>query len=198
GEGQRGGEGTVNYSNEPNMQAAHLFNYAGRPWLSQYWVRRAQQQAYGAVDAVGGYGYGDEDQGQMGSLSALMSIGLFSLRGGCENPPIYDITTPHFDTVTIKLDPKYYPAKEFVIKTYNNSTTNHYIQSAKLAGVPLNNCWIYHRDLAAGKTLELWLGPKPNTNWGVAVSPVNSSSSSQPMRPLEKREGGRDGSGNLK
>ena len=177
GEGQRGGEGTVNYSNEPNMQAAHLFNYAGRPWLSQYWVRRAQQQAYGEVDAVGGYGYGDEDQGQMGSLSALMSIGLFSLRGGCENPPIYDITTPHFDTVAIKLDPKYYPAKEFVIKTYNNSPANHYIQSAKLAGAPLNNCWIYHRDLAAGKTLELWLGPKPNTNWGVAIPPYRAGSS---------------------
>jgi hypothetical protein len=71
-----------------------------------------------------------------------------------------------------------YPAKEFVIRTYNNSPANHYIQPAKLAGAPLNNCWIYHRELAAGKRLELWLGPKPNTNWGVAVSPVNSSSSS--------------------
>ena len=170
-EGQHGSEGTVNYANQPNMQAAHLFNHASRPWLSQYWVRRAHQQAYGAVDAVGGYAYGDEDQGQMGALSALMAMGLFSLRGGCENPPIYEITAPLFDTVTITLDPKYYPAKQFVIKTYNNSPENVYIQAAKLDGQPLQNCWIYHRDLAAGKTLELWLGPKPNTNWGVAVAP---------------------------
>ena len=37
-EGEFGSEGPINYANEPNMQAAHLFNYAGRPWLSQYWV----------------------------------------------------------------------------------------------------------------------------------------------------------------
>ena len=103
-----------------------------------------------------------------------MAVGLFSLRGGCENPPIYEITTPIFDTVTIKLDPKYYPAKQFVIKTYNNSPANHYIQSAKLDGVPLANCWIYHRQLAQGKTLELWLGPRPNKRWGVAVPPYNA------------------------
>ena len=172
-EGEFGSEGTVNYSNEPNMQAAHLFNYAGRPWLSQYWVRIVRELAYGPVDAVGGYALGDEDQGQLGALGSLMAVGLFSLRGGCENPPIYEITTPIFDTVTIKLDPKYYPAKQFVIKTYNNSPANHYIQSAKLDGVPLANCWIYHRQLAQGKTLELWLGPRL-TSVGVAVPPYNA------------------------
>jgi predicted alpha-1,2-mannosidase len=174
-EGQFGSEGTVNYSNQPNMQAAHLFNHAGRPWLSQYWVRRAHERAYGAVDAVGGYAYGDEDQGQMGALSALMAIGLFSIRGGCENPPIYEITAPVFETVTIELDPKYCPGRQFVIKTYNNSPENVYIQAAKLNGRPLENCWIYHRDLAAGGTLELWLGPKPNTRWGVATPPDKST-----------------------
>ena len=173
-EGEFSGEGPINYANEPNMQAAHLFNYAGRPWLSQYWVRIVRKLAYGQVGAVGGYAFGDEDQGQLGASRALMAIGLFSLRGGCENPPIYEITTPIFDTVTIESDPKYYPAKQFVIKTYNNSPVNHYIQSAKLDGVPLDNCWIFHRQLAQGKTLELLARPAPNKRWGVAVPPYNA------------------------
>jgi predicted alpha-1,2-mannosidase len=179
-EGQNGSEGTINYANQPNLQAAHLFNYAGKPWRSQYWARRVLAVAYGSVDASGGYAYGDEDQGQLGALSALLAIGLFSLRGGCEDPPIYEITAPIFDTITIRLDPKYCPAKQFVIKTYHNSPANHYIQAAKLDGRPLQNCWIFHHQLAAGKTLELWLGPQPNPRWGVAVPPCNSTARTIP------------------
>ena len=41
------GAGYVSYANQPGCQNAHLFNYAGRPWLTQYWVRRVNQQAYG-------------------------------------------------------------------------------------------------------------------------------------------------------
>jgi predicted alpha-1,2-mannosidase len=174
-EGQFGTEGPVNFANEANLQAAHLFNYAGKPWLSQYWARKVQNLSFSQVDASGGYAFGDEDQGLLGSFSALLAIGLFSTRGGCENPPIYEITPPIFDTVTVQLDPRYYPAGKFVIKTYNNSPGNCYIQSAKLDGKPLVNCWICQSDFAAGKTLELWLGPKPNNAWGVAVPPYEAA-----------------------
>jgi len=170
-EGQFGSEGTVNYANEPCMAEAHLFNHAGRPWLSQYWVRRVHELAYGGTDASGGYAHGDEDQGMMGAVSALMATGLFSVRGGCENPPMYEITSPLFDTVTFQLDTNFYSGKQFVIQTYDNSPANCYIQSAKLNGQPLDNCWIYQSQFAAGGKLEIWLGPKPNTNWGVAIPP---------------------------
>jgi putative alpha-1,2-mannosidase len=76
--------------------------------------------------------------------------------------------------VTIQLNSRYYPASQFVIKTYNNSPDNCYIRAAKLDGRPLKNCWIYQSDFAAGKTLELWLGPKPNTAWGIAVPPYQA------------------------
>ena len=179
-EGQFGSEGPVNFANEANLQAAHLFNYAGKPWLSQYWARKVQMLTFSQIDGSGGYGFGDEDQGLLGSFSALLAIGLFSARGGCENPPIYEITPPIFDTVTIQLDSRYYPASKFVIKTYNHSPDDCYIQAAKLDGQPLTNCWIYQSDFAAGKTLELWLGPKPNTAWGVAVPPYKAAAKTKP------------------
>ncbi len=174
-EGQFGSEGPVNYANEPDLQMAHLFNYAGRPWLSQYWARRVQEVAYSGVDADCGYAFGDEDQGLLGSFSALLAIGLFSVQGGCESPPIYEITPPVFDTITIHLDSRYYPGGRFVIKAHDNSPENCYIQSATLDGKPLKNCWIYESDFAAGKTLEIRLGPKPNRAWGIAVPPYKAT-----------------------
>ena len=171
-EGQHGGEGHVNYSNEPNLQAAHLFNHAGQPWRSQYWARQVQRHAFGRTDDEGGYALGDEDQGQLGAISALLAVGLFSLRGGCESPPIYEITTPIFDTVTIRRDQQCHSGNQFVIKTYDNSPENHYIQSARLNGKPLNDCWFYQSQFAAGGTLELWLGAKPNTAWGITPPPT--------------------------
>jgi putative alpha-1,2-mannosidase len=158
--------GTVSYANQPGCSNAHVFNYVGQPWLSQYWVRRVSRQAYGGTNPNIGYGGHDEDQGQMGGVSALMKLGLFSLCGTSSKDPIYEITAPEFDEVTIHLDPRYYAGRTFTIKTHGNSPENVYIQKAELNGQPLEFCWFYHRDFAAGGVLELWLGPKPNKAWG--------------------------------
>ncbi len=163
--------GYVSYANQPGCSNAHVFNYAGKPWLSQYWVRRVNQQAYGAITPDKGYGGHDEDQGQMGGVSALMSIGLFSLRGTTSQTPVYDITSPVFDEITIHLNPSYYTGKKFVIKTNNNSSDNCYIQKAELNSESLNQFWFKHTDYASGGTLELWLGPEPNKTWGVGKIP---------------------------
>ncbi len=161
----------VNYSNQPGCSNAHVFNYVGKPWLSQYWVRRVKEQTFGGITPDNGYGGDDEDQGQMGGLSALMSLGLFSLTGTTSLNPVYDITSPVFDEITISLDKAYYKGDKFVIKTYDNSEKNCYIQRASLNGKPLNQFWFYHSDFIKGGLLELWLGSEPNKNWGVEIYP---------------------------
>jgi putative alpha-1,2-mannosidase len=144
-----------------------VFNHAGKPWLTQYWVRKVNEQAYGATTPDAGYGGHDEDQGQMGGVSALMSLGLFSLQGTSSRQPTYDITSPVFDEITITLNPKYYKGKQFKIKVYNNSKENYYIQKAELNNEPLNRFWIGHDEYGRGGNLEIWLGAEPNKNWGV-------------------------------
>lgn len=99
-------DGYVSYANQPGCSNAHVFNYAGKPWLSQYWVRKVNEQAYGAITPDKGYGGHDEDQGQMGGVSALMSMGIFSLRGTACINLVYEITSPVFDEITISLDAK--------------------------------------------------------------------------------------------
>lgn len=100
-------------------------------------------------------------------------MGLFSLKGTTDINPVYEITSPVFDEVKINLDQNYYPGKTFIIKTYNNSKENCYIQKAELNGIPLNQCWFAHAAFSKGGVLELWLGAEPNKNWGIENNPAN-------------------------
>ena len=166
--------GYVSYANQPGCSNAHVFNRIGKPWLSQYWVRRVNEQAYGGTTPDRGYGGHDEDQGQMGGVSALMSIGLFSVTGNNASFPVYDITSPVFDEVTIHLDPKYYDGRKFMIRVHDNSPDNIYIQRARLNGQEHSAAWLAHTDFAEGGTLELWLGDEPNIEWGLVPFPSES------------------------
>ncbi|HEX5025215.1 MAG TPA: glycoside hydrolase domain-containing protein, partial [Agriterribacter sp.] len=163
--------GYVSYANQPGCSNAHVFSYSGKPWLTQYWVRRVKEQAYGDITPDLGYGGHDEDQGQMGGVSALMAIGLFDIMGNQAQQPVYEITSPVFDEITILLDPKYYAGKKFVIKTHNNSAQNCYIDAARLNNDVLNNFWFSHNNFAKGGMLELWMSDKPNKQWGIAALP---------------------------
>jgi len=154
----------VDYGNEPSTDMAHLFNLAGAPWLAQKWVRAVKEQTYGGITPETGYN-GDEDQGDLAGVSALMAIGLFDVQGGAEINPTYQITSPVFDRITIRLNRDYFPGKKFTIITRNNSPANIYIQSVKLNGKPLNQYWFSHADLVKGGTLEITLGPNPS-QWG--------------------------------
>lgn len=153
----------VNHSNQPNMQAAWMFNYSGKPWLTQKWVREILDNYYG-TGPVNGFP-GDEDQGQMGAWFVMSAIGLFQMDGGASVKPVYEIASPLFDKITIKLDDNYYSGNEFVIVAKNNSKSNKYIQSATLNGKPLNNFWFYHSELVNGGKLVLEMGSEPNKNW---------------------------------
>jgi predicted alpha-1,2-mannosidase len=151
----------TNYSNQPGSQEAFIFNHAGAPWLTQYWSRMVVDSVFSKNSPVNGY-MGDEDQGMMGSLAVLMKIGLFQMCGGCEADPIYEIGSPVFDQVTIHLNPKYYKAKELIIKANNNGVNSPYIQSAILNGKPLEKFYFRHSDINKGVDLELRMGEKPN------------------------------------
>jgi len=52
----------------------------------------------------------------MGSLAVLMKMGVFSMRGGAEEKPIYEIGSPIFDEISIHLNHKYYPGKRLPFK----------------------------------------------------------------------------------
>ena len=164
--GDRMGAFPINHGNQPSMQVAYLFNYAGAPYLTQKWARAIVNQYYGD-DPIDGWP-GDEDQGQGGAWFVMSAMGLFQTDGGCRVRPIYEIGSPLFDRVTIHLDPRYYKGKQFVIEAPGNGPQNVYVRSATLDGRPLHRPWFYQSDLADGGRLVLEMGPEPNKAWGSA------------------------------
>lgn len=161
------GNGYVSYANQPGLSTAHVFSHVGMPWLTQYWVRQVKDRAYGDISPYRGYGGHDEDQGQMSGVSALMAMGLFAVDGCSSINPSYEITSPVFDEITIGLDSEYYPGGKFRIITHDNSPANNYIQRVTLNGREYNSFRLPHSLFSEGGVLEIWLGDKPNYNWGL-------------------------------
>ena len=160
-----------NHGNQPNLHISWLFNYSGKPYLTQKWTRLICDEFYG-VTGEHGYGYGqDEDQGQLGAWFVLSSMGLFDVQGGACDNPTFQIGSPMFDRIEIKLNSKYAKGKTFVIETENNGKDSYYVQSAELNGKPLDNCWLYRRDLFKGGVLKLKMGKAPNYKWGISDVP---------------------------
>lgn len=156
--------GHVDLTNQPNMQAPFLFNYSGKPWLTQKYSRYITDVLLDLDPLVGWLG--DEDEGQMSSYYVLLSMGLFQMDGGCSVDPYYNLGSPLFDKIVINLDPKYYLGGTFTIKAINNSKENIYVQSAKWNGKPFNSLKLLHSEVVKGGVLELEMGDKPNENFG--------------------------------
>lgn len=144
----------INYGNQPSIQTAFLFNHLGRPDLSQYWARRVVDAAYSGLSPNSGYS-GDEDQGLMGSLAVLMKIGLFQVKGGTDVHAVYEVGSPIFDTVKIRLNTDYYPGKEIVIDAKDNGAERPYVSAATWNGETVAGFSLPHETLVSGGVLKL-------------------------------------------
>lgn len=152
-----------NHGNQPCLHIPWLFNFSGKPYLSQKWVRTICDEFYG-TEGIHGYGYGqDEDQGQLGAWYVISSMGLFDVRGLTSPAPSFQIGSPLFDKVTIKLNKEYYSGDQFVIETRNNSKENNYIQSMKLNGQEQSTIQLLFSEVVKGGKLSLELSDTPNT-----------------------------------
>jgi predicted alpha-1,2-mannosidase len=159
------GTAWADFENQPALGLPWMFNYAGKPWLSQKWVRTIKNALFTKTSTKEGY-HGDEDQGQIGAFSSLMAMGLFDFQGGAAQRPTWQITAPVFDSITIHLNKDYYKGDTFKIISSKNNPNSFYINSAKLNGKKLNTFWFYHEDLIKGGELELELSDEPNKSWG--------------------------------
>nr|WKN35597.1 GH92 family glycosyl hydrolase [Tunicatimonas sp. TK19036] len=151
-----------NHGNQPDLHMSWLFNFSGKPWLTQKWVRAICNEFYG-TEGIHGYGYGqDEDQGQLGAWYVMASIGLFDVKGLTDANPAFQLASPLFDKVTIQLNPDYYAGKEFTIITKNNTSANTYLQSVQLNGKALDQLAIPLETVANGGEMIMELGAQPN------------------------------------
>ena len=155
-----------NHGNQPNLHISWLFNWSGKPWLTQKWTRLICDEFYG-TEAEHGYGYGqDEDQGQLGAWYVMAAMGLFDVKGGTSENPDMQIGSPQFDRIEIALSPVNATGEKFVIETKGNGADTYYVQSATLNGKPYQSCHIPNSEIFKGGKLVLEMGTEPNENWG--------------------------------
>lgn len=162
-----------NHGNQPSLHIPWLFNFSGKPYLTQKWTRLICDEFYG-TDGEHGYGYGqDEDQGQLGSWYVLAAMGLFDVQGGACSEPTYQLGSPEFDEITVHLSKFNAKGGKFRILTKGNSADAMYVQNATFNGKPLDRCWLYRDEVFNGGELVLQMGTEPSDVWNNSEPPVS-------------------------
>jgi predicted alpha-1,2-mannosidase len=146
------GMGQYAHGNQPIQHMIYLYNYAGEPWKTQYWVREAMDRLYHATPD----GYcGDEDNGQTSAWYVFSAMGFYSV---CPGTNQYVIGSPLFKSVKLNLA----NGKNVVINAKNNDIENRYINSVTLNGKPYTKNYLMHEDLLKGGVINFNMSVKPN------------------------------------
>jgi predicted alpha-1,2-mannosidase len=157
--------GQFSMGNEPSLHIPYIYNYLGTPWKTQKRVRMLLDTWF--TDTTLGMP-GDEDGGGMSSFVVFSMMGFYPVTPGV---PIYDLASPVFDKITIRL----HNGKTLKIICHNNSANNKYIQSISLNSKPLQQVWFKHSDIANGGVIELQMGDTPNTTLGADAASLPPS-----------------------
>ncbi|UKM64511.2 GH92 family glycosyl hydrolase [Flavobacteriaceae bacterium GSB9] len=135
-------------ANEPDIAYPYLFNYLkGEEETAQKLVKKLVRKHFtNKPDGLPG----NDDTGTMSAWLVYSMMGIYPINPGA---PVYTITAPMFDKITIKLDLEYYKNENLVIKRQLNQDGN--IKEIKLNGNSHDSFFISHDELVNGNTLEI-------------------------------------------
>jgi predicted alpha-1,2-mannosidase len=135
--------GQYAHSNQPVHHVLYLFTLAGRPDLTQHWVRRVMDELYTSQHFPG-----DEDNGEMSAWFVLSALGFYPL---CPGDPRYLLGIPRFRKAAVRP----YGLPEFVIE----SSGSGLVKSVTVDGAPHDSPFIDHAVLAGGASIAFQLAP---------------------------------------
>jgi predicted alpha-1,2-mannosidase len=137
------------HGNEPDLHAAYLFNSAGRPDLTQKWVRWILDNKYGAeYDGIDG----DDDAGTLSAWYIFSALGFYPVAGS----DIYQIGAPLFEKAEMMIGDK-----TLTIIADNYSPENIYVKKVTLNGNILDRWWFRHSEIAQGGVLRFEMSKDP-------------------------------------
>ncbi|MBG8552059.1 GH92 family glycosyl hydrolase [Hymenobacter guriensis] len=159
---QIAGMGNYAHGNQPIQHMTYLYNYAGQPWKSQYWVRETLNRLY--LPTPDGY-CGDEDNGQTSAWYVFSALGFYPV---CPATDQYVLGAPLFPKTTLRLA----NGKTVVLNAPANSNANRYVQAVRLNGQPYTHNWLSHQTLMQGGTVDFDMTDKPNMTRGTKPADV--------------------------
>ncbi len=151
--------GQYAHGNQPIQHMIYLYNYAGAPWKTQYWVRETMNRMYKATPD----GYcGDEDNGQTSAWYVFSAMGFYPVTPAVDQ---YVIGAPLFKKVTLNLE----NGKTVVINAAKNTSANKYVKELKYNGQLHTKNWISHSALIKGAVLNFEMSAIPNKQRGTGI-----------------------------
>ncbi len=149
--------GQYAHGNQPVQHMLYLYDYAGEPWKTQYWVREAMNKLYKATPD----GYcGDEDNGQTSAWYVFSALSFYPV---CPAVDQYVLGAPLFKKATLYLE----NGKTVTINAPQNSAANKYINALSYNGKPYDLNWISHSGLIKGVVINISMSPQPNKARGI-------------------------------
>ena len=151
--------GNYAHGNQPIQHAIYLYNYAGRPWKAQYWLRQVMERMYSPTPD----GYcGDEDNGQTSAWYVFSALGFYPV---CPGTDEYVLGTPLFRKATLHLE----NGRSLVIEAPDNGEGRPYVESLLRDGTPYTKNYLRHADLLQGGRLLFEMSDRPNLQRGTAT-----------------------------
>jgi predicted alpha-1,2-mannosidase len=139
------------HGNEPDIHAAYLFNEAGRPDLTQKWVRWILDHKYGtSYDGLDG----NDDGATLSAWYIFSSLGFYPIAG----TEIYQLGTPLFREVEVAMG-----GKILRIEAEQYTPGNFYVDQVQLNDSILDRSWIKHSEIAGGGVLNFQMSGSPGS-----------------------------------
>ncbi|HEY4111629.1 GH92 family glycosyl hydrolase, partial [Puia sp.] len=144
--------------NEPNHHIAYLYDFAGYPWKTAEKIKQIADEFYTAKnDGL----CGNDDAGQMSAWYVMSALGIYPV-----NPAngVFVFGTPLVRKAILEVG----EGKHFTMQAVNFGKKNIYIQKATLNGAPYTKSYIDFKAIKAGASLVLYMGDKPDEQFGKA------------------------------
>jgi predicted alpha-1,2-mannosidase len=152
--------GQYAHGNQPIQHMIYLYNYAGQPWKTQYWIRQVMDKLYHATPD----GYcGDEDNGQTSAWYVFSAMGFYPV---CPGTTQYVFGTPLFRKMTLTFE----NGKKLVIQAPGTDKNTYYIHNISLNGAAHTKNWIDHSQLQNGGTLLYDVKKAPSQTRGTTAA----------------------------
>ncbi len=136
--------------NQHNYHAPYMFNEAGRPDLTQKWVRWTLANRF--ADAPNGLD-GNDDLGALSAWYIFSAMGFYPIAGTDR----YWLGSPAVEEAKLHLD----GGKVLTVKAVNQSAKNVYVKQVSFNGTPITETSFNHDLIKNGGTLEFVMSAKP-------------------------------------
>ena len=153
------------HGNEPCHGVIYLYNYLGRPWDCQKWIRYVADHFYGNEP---GSLSGNDDCGQMSAWYIFNAMGFYPV---APSSNVYNVGSPTVPGIELSL----YNGGMIRVTTENWTEKNVYIRKMYVNGKEWNKSYLTYSDIRDGAEIHYVMGLRPERRRAVSSGAVPPS-----------------------